>query len=231
MNKRVICGLGGVAAILILGAAAVVSGIGLTQRSDIEYMTDGPTYADITDLTHASRAVAHVRIVASGTSYTIPFDNAGPVVTSRPRGNPEKDVAGALTSTVPAVQTPSGLLKTDFTVEVLDNVRGGALKKGDHIVVTQLGGTVSTRRPDGVSVNTVVANAEHDPLMQVGDEELLFLNRDSASGKYFTTGGGIGRFRVQGNGSVMAVDHGSPIARTTDGKPLGFLQNAVQTVP
>jgi hypothetical protein len=230
MNKRIIVGFGSAAAVLVLGAAAVVSGVGLTQRSDIEYMTDGPSYADITDLTHASSAVAHVRILSAGNTYTIPFDNNAPVVTARPTGNPDKDKSGPALSNVPAVQAPQGLLKTDFTVEVLDNVRSSGLRKGDHIVVSQLGGTVSSRRPDGVTVNTVVANAEHDPLMQVGDEELLFLNRDGANGKYFTTGGGLGRFKVQSNGSVMAVDHGSPIARVADGKPVNFLKSAVQTV-
>ena len=230
MNKRIIVGIGSAAAVVVLGAAAVVSGFGITQRTDIEYMTDGPTYADITDLTSASKAVAHVKILSLGASYTIPFDNAGAVVTARPSGNPDKDKNGALTSTTPAGPTPQGVLKTDVTVEVLDNVRGAGLKNGDHIVVSQLGGTVPTRRPDGVVINNVVANAEHDPLMQVGDEELLFLNRDAANGKFFTTGGGLGRFKVQTNGTLTAVDHGSPIAKIADGKPAAFLKNAARAV-
>jgi hypothetical protein len=230
MNKRIILGIGSAAAVLVLGAAAVISGFGVTQRTDIEYMTDGPTFADITDLTNASKAVAHVRILSIGASYTIPFDNAGPVVTARPSGNPEKDKNGALNSSIPAGAAPTGVLKTDVTVEVLDNVRGAGLNRGDHIVVTQLGGTVSTRRPDGVLVNTVVASAEHDPLMQVGDEEVMFLNRDANSGKFFTTGGGLGRFKVQTNGTLAAVDHGSAIAKIADGKPAAFLKNAARAV-
>ena len=49
MNKRIIVGIGSAATVLVVGAAAVLSGVALTQRSEIEYMTDGPTYADITD--------------------------------------------------------------------------------------------------------------------------------------------------------------------------------------
>ena len=97
--------------------------------------------------------------------------------------------------------------------------------------MSQLGGTVAERRPDGVLVNKLVANTEHDPLMQVGDEDLLFLNRDSASGKFFTTGGGLGRFKVQSNGTLMAVDHDSPIAKIANGKSVGFLKNAVSATP
>jgi hypothetical protein len=115
-------------------------------------------------------------------------------------------------------------------VEVLDNLRGSALKKGDRVVVSQLGGTIATTRPDGVASEITVANAEHDALMQVGDEEVLFLNQDATSGKFFTTGGGAGRFKVQSNGTLTAVDHDSPVARQVNGKPSEFLKKAVQTV-
>jgi hypothetical protein len=230
MNKRFILGLSSAVAVLAIGGAALLSGIGLSQHSDVMYLTDGPSYADVTDLTKASKAVAHVRILSAGQTYTIPFDSASSVVSARPSGNPDKDKSGQQLSTTPAGPAPQGLLKTDFTVEVLDNVRGGGLKKGDHLVVSQLGGTVATRRPDGVAANLLVANAEHDPLMQVGDEEVLFLNQDAATGKFFTIGGGEGRFKVQANGSVVAADHDSPVGKIVNGKPASFLKSAVQGV-
>jgi len=230
MNKRIILGLGSVAAVLAIGGAALVSGIGLSQQSEVAYMTDGPSYADVTDLTRASRAVAHVKVLAAGASYTLPFDNASAVVGARPTGNPDKDKQGALTSSTPSGAAPKGLLKTDYTVQVLESVRGSNLRAGDHIVVSQIGGTEASRGPDGATISVVVANAEHDPLMQVGDEEMLFLNQDTASGKFFTTGGGAGRFKIAANGTLMAVDHGSPIARVANGKPPAFLKNAVQGV-
>jgi hypothetical protein len=230
MNKRIILGLGSVAAVLAIGGAALLSGIAVSQRSEVQYLTDGPSFADVTDLTHASKAVAHVRVLSVGASYTIPFDRASAVVSGRPTGNADKDKNGQLNSSIPAGPAPTGLLKTDFTVEVLDSVHGAGIKKGDHIVVSQIGGTVSTKRPDGVATNVTVAQAEHDPLMQVGDEELLFLNQDAASGKFFTTGGGAGRFKVQSNGTLVAVDHESPVAKIVNGKPTNFLKNAVQGV-
>jgi hypothetical protein len=229
MNNRIILGLASMAVVLAIGGATLASGLAFTQHSDVLYMTDGPTYNDVTDLTKASKTVAHVRVLSAGASYTIPFDKASAVVSAPPKGNPDKDSQGSPRSAVSATQAPAGLMKTDFTVEVLDNVRGG-LKKGDHIVISQIGGTVATKRPDGVTTNVLVANAEHDPLFQVGDEEVLFLNQDNASGKFFTTGGGAGRFKVHSNGTLTAVDHESPIARIVEGKPTSFVTNAVRGV-
>jgi hypothetical protein len=66
--------------------------------------------------------------------------------------------------------------------------------------------------------------------MQVGAEEILFLSQDDTSGKFFTTGGGLGRFIVQSNGTLLAADHESPLARTQNGKPAASLMTAVQAV-
>jgi hypothetical protein len=229
---RLILGLGSVAAVLAIGSAALAGGFGITERSEVVYMTDGPSFADVAELTRASKDVAHVRILSAGNSYLVPFDKGSPVVTRPPSDNGgPKDKARPQAPTIPAVpNTSAGVLKTDFTVEVLDNVRGAGLKKGDHLVVSQLGGTVVSTRADGVSENVTVANAEHDALMQVGSEEILFLNQDSVSGKFFTTGGGLGRFQVQPNGTVLAVDHESPLSRSQNGKPAGVLKGAVRAV-
>ena len=228
MNKRLVLGLGSVAAVLAIGGATLVSGFAINQRSEVQYMTDGPGYQDVTDLTKASKDVAHVRFLSAGKSYLIPFDNATTeVAPARQDGGP-KGTAPQQTSITPGLATPKGVLKTDFTAEVLDNVRGADLKKGQHIVITQVGGTIVDQGADGKPANVTVANAEHDPQMQIGDEEVLFLNLDAASGKFFTTGGGQGRFKVQQNGAVMAVDHDSPLGRIQNGKPASFLKSAVQ---
>ncbi len=228
-TKRIILGLGSIAAVVAIGSAALLNGFGITERSEAVYMTDGPTYADVADLTKASKAVAHVRVLSAGASYIIPFDNATTVVTPRLTDSGPKGQAGAQISSIPgAANIDKGIIKTDFTVEVLDNVRGTGLNKGDHIVVSQIGGTLTKPQSDGSRATVVAAKAEHDPLLQVGDEEIMFLNQDSASGKFFTTGGGLGRFKVQSNGTLQAIDHESAVGRINNGKPASFLENAVK---
>jgi hypothetical protein len=229
-HKRLIIGLGSAALVLVAASAAVSSGALISERSEVMYMTDGPSYADVADLTKNSQSVAHVRILSASESYLVPFDKASAVVSAPPSDNGgPKDKARSQSPGIPATpNAANGVLKTDFTVEVLDNVRGAALKKGDHLIVSQLGGTVATKQPNGVSENVVVANAEHDALMKVGSEEVVFLNQDSATGKFFTTGGGLGRFLVQSNGTLVAADHESPLARSFNGKPSESLKSEVR---
>jgi hypothetical protein len=230
-HKRFILGLSGMAAAIAVSGAALLSGATFSERSEVMYMTDGPTYAELVDLTKASNSVAHVKIVSASKAYYIPFDKASAVVSPAPSDNGPKDKARDQAPIRPADGTPPpGVLKTDFTVEVIDNVRGTSLKRGQQVVVSQLGGTVATKRPDGVTEEVIVANAEHDELMQVGAEEILFLSQDDTSGKFFTTGGGLGRFIVQSNGTLLAADHESPLARTQNGKPAASLMTAVQAV-
>jgi len=221
-RKRLVGGLAGAVAAVAVGAAALLSGVGVTQHTELTYMTDGPDFKDVADVTRASVAVAHVRIVSAGNSYVIPFDRPNTVVSPPPTDNGPKGKAGQPTSAVPGAPDPlGGVLKTDYTVEVLDNVRGAGIKKGDRLTVSQLGGTTA----DGKAT----ASSEHDPRMQVGDEEVLFLSKDPASGKFFTTGGGVGRFKVKNN-VVEAVDHDSAAGRGLTGRPAASLKQAVQAV-
>jgi hypothetical protein len=233
MNKRngFLLGLGSVAAVLAIGGASLISGIGVTQQSEALYMTDGPDYQDIQDLTKASGAVAHVRIISAGKSYLIPFDAAVTNVAPPRRDDSAKGKLGQPTSGTPAkALLQNGILQTDYTAEVLDNVRGASVKKGQKIVISQIGGKLAAQGADGSSKEIIVANAEHDPVMQVGDEEMLFLNQDASTGKFFTTGGGQGRFKVQSNGTLSPVDVHSSIARLQTGKPLASLKNTVQSI-
>jgi len=234
MNKRkgFLLGLGSVAAVLAIGGAALISGIGVSRQTEALYMTDGPDFKDVQDLTKASGAVAHVRIISAGKSYLIPFDAAITKVAPARKDDSAKGKLGQGTSATPALGlVQNGILKTDYTAEVLDNVRGSAIKKGQQIVISQIGGKLATQAPDGSSRETIVANAEHDPVMQIGDEEMLFLNQDSATGKFFTTGGGQGRFKVQSNGTLSPVDVHSSLARIQTGKQVSSLKIAVQAVP
>jgi hypothetical protein len=217
-NKRLLFGLGTGALALIMSGFVIVGGTSLTR--DSVYLTDGPAYTDIDELTHAAEAVAHVKILSASPSYTIPFDP--PVVNvAPPHTDGRKATAPKSAAIPPAGQHDPGIVHTDFTVEVLDAVRGTGVRTGDRLVVTQLGGSL----PNGSKVTS-----EHDPMMQPGDQEVLFLRHDAKSGKYFTTGGGQGRFKIQSTGQVTALDPDSPFARQTTGKSLGFLKGAVQAV-
>ncbi len=233
MNKRngLLLGLGSVAAVLAIGGAALLTGIGVSYQSELSYMTDGPAYQDVQDLTKASGAVAHVRIISAGKSYLVPFDAAVTNVAPARKDDSAKGKLGQPTTGTPAKgQLQNGILQTDYTAEVLDNVRGASVKKGQQIVISQIGGKLASPGADGSSKEIIVANAEHDPVMQVGDEEMLFLNQDAATGKFFTTGGGQGRFKVQTNGTLSAVDAHSNLARLQTGKQVASLKNQVQQV-
>ena len=208
-----------VAGVAVLAASAILTGTA-TFRGEGIYMTDGPAYADVTDLTKASTAVAQVKIVGKANTYRVPFDKAQVVVSPRDTSG-DKGKEQPLSSTVGTDLKQAGLLHTDFTVEVVDSVRG-SLKKGERITVTQLGGTED---------NGAVINTEHDALMQVGAQEVMFLKKDAQSGKFFTTGGGQGRFTVQSNGTLSPVDAHSAIARVATGKPATFITGAAKAAP
>ena len=208
-----------IAGVAVLAASAILTGTA-TFRGEGVYMTDGPAYADVTDLTKASTAVAQVKIVSKANTYRVPFDKSQVVVSPRNTSG-DKGKEQPLTSTVETDLKQAGLLHTDFTVEVVDSVRGG-LKKGERVTVTQLGGTED---------NGAVVNTEHDALMQVGAQEVMFLKKDAQSGKFFTTGGGQGRFTVQSNGTLSPVDAHSAIARLATGKPASFVTGAAKAAP
>ena len=218
MHKRkiTILSLAGVAA---LAASVVLTG-SVSLRSEGVYMTDGPSYNDLTDLTKASQAVAQVKVVSAAKSYRVAFDPANVVVSPRPSDGAKGKEQPAAAAPAAIIQE-QGLLHTDFTVEVVDSVRG-SLQKGQRVVVTQIGGTEDSG---------AVLNAEHDPLMQVGAQEVLFLKKDPSSGKFFTTGGGQGRFSVQSNGTVSPVDAHTNLARITTGKPASFVTGAAKAAP
>ncbi len=207
------------AGVAVLAVSAILTG-NISLRSEAVYMTDGPTFNDIADLTKASHAVAQVKIVSAAKSYRVPFDKAQVVVS--PRNTDGAKGKEQPQSSVPAVDfKQQGLLHTDFTVEVVDAVRG-SLKNGQRIVVTQLGGTED---------NGALTNTEHDTLMKVGAQEVLFLRQDAQSGKFFTTGGGQGRFTVAANGTVTPVDQHSQLARLVTGKPASFVTGAAKAAP
>src|SRR5260221_8837957 len=115
MNKRkgLLLGLGSVAAILAISGAALLSGIGITRQSEALYMTDGPDFQDVHDLTKASNAVAHVRILSAGNSYLVPFDAAVTDIAPARKDDSAKGKLGQPTSATPAQGLlQNGIIKT-----------------------------------------------------------------------------------------------------------------------
>jgi hypothetical protein len=185
------------------------------------YLTDGPVYASLDELTRDSAAVVHARAVAVGRTYMVPFDPPRTVADPPPQGaRPTPSPAPSRAGGASIQPAEPGLLFTDIAVEVVEVLRGEGVQPGQRLSVSQLGGSDRRVRP-------VVA--EHDPLLRAGDQEVLFLKHDPASGKYFTTGGGQGRFRVAPNDTVEAVDRESPVGRMNHGRTLAALKAAVRT--
>jgi hypothetical protein len=216
-HQRAIAGLATLAVAIAFGALLVVP---KSTTTEILYQTDGPLFDDVESLTSASQTVAHVRVVGIGKSYVVPFDAAQVHVAAPSTDGPK----GQATRQDPPPAAPpqiKGLYKTDVTVEVIENVRGGNARKGDRLTITHLGGTDERGR---------VYAAEHDPMPTLGDQEIMFLRQSSSGGKFFTTGGGQGRFKVGSTGQLTPVERESRLAKLQAGKPAEALKSAVRGV-
>jgi hypothetical protein len=228
-HKRVIAAVTGAALLVVAGAAVGLSAPDPAPQLIQSYHASGPIYESLDELTNKSVLVAEVRAVAVGPSYIVAPDKpvkaapaTGPHI---PQGGPN----GKGTTTPPPVPDPAPgvpasaggkLLQTDVTVEVVEILRGAGVQQGQRLVVAQLGG----KDQHGNNVLT-----EGDSVMSVGDHEILFLKR-APSGKYYTTGGGQGRFAIHADGTVTAIDPQSRVRRLYDGKPASFLKSSVEAV-
>jgi hypothetical protein len=215
--KRLTLSLGALA-VAVVATGAVISSP--KPPRDSVYMADGPVFNDVHALTDASHAVAHVRVVGVGQSYRVPFDPPVVHVAPPPTDGP-KGMSLPVASDRKAAPTTNGLLKTDVTVEVVEGISGTALRTGDRMTVAQLGGTDER----GGRIVT-----EDDPIVQVGEQEIQFLRQDPASGKFWTTGGGQGRYKVSARGIVTAVQHDTAMAKAHNGKPAEFLKSEIKGV-
>ncbi len=198
-----------------------------TQHQTSFYEASVICCADFHELTTRSDAVVFAKVVTASPSYVIPLLPAvtviavppsltGPKATALPRATP----ANAGFALPPGAN--DGLVKTDFTVQVLNVLRGNNVQQGQQLTVAQLGGT----DPQGNQVQL-----QGDPLFQIGDTEVLFLKRSPVTGKYVTVGDSQGRYAVDASGSVRAKD-AAEFAYTGaySGKTVKELAAAVQAV-
>jgi hypothetical protein len=115
-------------------------------------------------------------------------------------------VRGKITSVASTSAPAHAPMSTYFNLtieEILWNPHHEALQSGSKIVIHQEGGLV----------NGVLYQTDDDPLLQVGEETILFLHQ-YAPGQYFVQGGPSGRFKVN-NGTVTPISSdGMPLPRT-----------------
>lgn len=154
------------------------------QPSATAYIeTDGPSYESLEELAKNSVAVVTVDILGSESALEYPsFDSDDPMI------NPYAGTGESPSrEELEAMATPVTLHRVKATAVI-----GGSLRPGDEIVILELGGVV-----DGVDYE-----AADMPLL--GDDQLLFLDT-TPKGRYFTVGGGQGRFNPDGKGGFVSA--------------------------
>ena len=228
MNRKQLLGaIGGAAVAAVTGTAALhFTGVSPLIRRHSVYLTDGPEYETIGDVTKVSVAVVSAKVVKVGPSYRVPFDKPVTVVSPLPDAGPDGTKKGPPDPLRDPQREPQetplpGLLKTDVIVEVVEVLKGDKVQRGQQLTITQLGGT------DEHGGRVV---AENDPVAEVGALEVLFLQQDPQSGKYFATGGGQGRFLVSSSGTLRPVDAEASVSKSFDGKTLADLRATVLAV-
>lgn len=182
---------------------------------------------NFTGLTKGAKVVVVSRVTKALPSYVVPNDP--PVVVTAPpphlTGPKATMIANAptpLPNATPAVHMDDGTVMTDFTIEVLAVLRGTGIQLGQQLTVAQTGGT------DGQGNQVLM---QGDPLLRVGDQEILFLQQSPVNGKYYTVGGPQGRFAVSAAGTVQPKDP-EEFAYTAaySGKTVQDLTAAIQAI-
>ena len=216
-HKKLLGAIGAATVALALGGVAL---LGVETHQSSVYTTDGPQFANLGELTRDAQVVVRARVVGDGRSYTTAYDPAKTVVDPLPQGGPRAR-SGGPPAAIDPVERPAdeGVVKTDTAIEVLEVIRGDAVQPGDRLTLVQLG---------GVDTHGTEVMAEHDPLVKKGEEEVLFLRKDPRSDKFFTAGGGQGRFKVTGRGAVEAVDDEAPVGKANHGKSVNALKAEIK---
>lgn len=145
--------------------------------------TDGPSYESVEELARNSVAIVTVDILGSESALEYPsFDSDDPMI------NPYAGTGETPSrEELEAMATPVTLHRVTVTA-----VAGGSLRPGDEIVILELGGVV-----DGVDY-------EIADMPSLSADQLLFLDT-TPKGRYFTVGGGQGRFNPDGKGGFVSA--------------------------
>ncbi len=191
------------------------------------YTAEYTCCTDFSGLTKQGIVVVLGRVVANSPSYVVHYDRPVTTIDAAPQlSGPKATAVAAAPPPTPdanATQPPDpGVALTDSTIQVLETWRGNAAQTDRTLTVTQAGGTDA----QGQQVRQV-----DDPLLQVGQEEVLFLAPIPGTGKYSTVGGPQGRFPVGPTGTVQALDQGAgSYTKAYNGLTLAALKAAVRAV-
>ena len=228
---------------LALATLATVSQIGapdyssLAANREVEMHTARLPAASLTELTKQSDAVVVGRVVASGAVHFIQADGQKPLplqadarLGGLPKSNDAARVAAPTRSNAGILTPPTGIPVTDFTVQV-SQVLNGKVGQGARITVSQPGGQITLPSPAGSAAPPLVRTlvAEHDPLMVVGQEQVLFLQQ-SNDGSFHVTSGPDGRFALDARRTLKPVDETAPVGMSQKGQTLDQLLGKVTTI-
>lgn len=217
------------AGVLIAATALVVQqSVGGVTTAHPAGVYEGSSYeccTDFTSLTRTASAVVRARVVAVAPSSLIPYETPvtvdhPPIPLPGPKATAAASAPKFTAHAISVVPTEPGIVVTDFTIQVVDTLRGN-VTPGQRLTVTQIGGT----DPRG---NQIVA--ANDPLFQIGQEEVLFLSPYDGD-KYSTVGGEQGRFAIDATGIVHPLNPGDfPYTKAYDGKTVDDLKTATRAV-
>ena len=186
---------------------------------------------DLASLTRQSDLVVVGRVTADGITQLLtqpvatPAANPPPQASLQKGGNapppppPSLQQQGQITVSRP--QTPI----TTYVVEV-ERVGRGTASTGEHLTVTQPGGTISVPTLPGGPVLTRNVQIEDDSPMHAGERYVLFLKLVN-DGSFFVVGGAQGRLSIDGPGNVHPLNPGTPATNAHNGQALDDFMSEV----
>jgi hypothetical protein len=211
---------------------------GLAANREVEMHTARMPASSLTELAKNSDAVVVGRVVGKGNVHFILPEGQQPQglqPDSRLNGlGKAKDAPGLASapkrSNDGILTPPKGIPVTDFSVQ-LTQVLDGKLAPGATITVSQPGGEIKMPPPAGSQAPTLVRTlvAEHDPLLQVGEEQVLFLQQEG-NGAFHITSGPDGRFGLDARRALKPLDETTPVGASQKGQTLQELAGKLHSI-
>ncbi|MDQ3810561.1 MAG: hypothetical protein M3336_09745 [Chloroflexota bacterium] len=240
LGRRALLGMGALALVATVGLSQVgrPDYSGLAANQDVVMHVAYTPMKDLGELTRKSDAAVIGRVVARGATRLIKPDRQQPqaFVPQAPLEGLSREKLEGLNNAPAAparsrenIITPEGGIPvTQFTVEVTRPLQG-SLSKGNKITLNQVGGEISIPLGPGAPTLKRTIFADHDPLLVVGQEQVLFLSR-AGDGTFSITGGPDGRFNIDARRTLQPVDHGSLIGNSLKGVTIDSLEARVRTL-